>query len=84
MKTSAFKFAKLWINKIDFSSSKKYLSKKTILIGVGAFFLLAVFVYLFRPVYFDYNGKREIIQNKINNVFKLNTLTILFSKVSFL
>ncbi len=73
MKTSAFKFTKLWINKIDFYSSKKYLSKKTILIGVGAFFLLAVFVYLFRPVYFDYNAKREIIQNKINNVFKLNT-----------
>jgi len=73
MKTSAFKFVKLWINKIDFYSSKKYLNKKTISISIGIFLLLVILAYLLRPVYFDYDAKREVLQDKIKNVFKLNT-----------
>ena len=81
MKTSAFKFAKLWIKKIDFYSLKKYLNKKTISISIGIFFLLIIFTYLLRPVYFDYDLKKEIIQDKIKNNFRLNAK--IDGKISF-
>ena len=72
MKTSAYKFVKLWINKIDFYSAKKYLNKKTIPLSVGIFFIILILVYLLRPLYFDYDTKREVLQDKIKSVFKLN------------
>ena len=81
MKTSAFKFAKFWINKIDFYSLKKYLNKKTISISIGIFLLLIIFTYLLRPVFFDYDLKKGIIQDKIKNNFKLNAK--INGKISF-
>ena len=71
MKTSAFKIIKLWLNKLKLNKSQNYLNKRTISIGITTFFILTILFYFLKPVYFDYQGNKKLLQNKINSVFKL-------------
>ena len=67
MKTSAFKIIKSRLNKRNFYNLKKYLNKKTILIGILIIFVLLVFSYFARPLYFDYQIEKENFESKIYN-----------------
>ncbi len=71
MKTSAFKIIRLWLNKLKLNKSQNYLNKRTISIGITTFFVLTILFYFLKPVYFDYQGNKKLLQNKINSVFKL-------------
>jgi len=73
MKTSAFKIIKSRLNKRNFYNLKKYLNKKTILIGILIIFVLLAFSYFARPLYFDYQIEKENFESKIYNDFKLKT-----------
>ena len=71
METSAFKIIRLWLNKLKLNKSQNYLNKRTISIGITTFFVLTILFYFLKPVYFDYQGNKKLLQNKINSVFKL-------------
>tara|TARA_Y100000590_G_scaffold305604_1_gene344696 strand:- start:3118 stop:4563 length:1446 start_codon:yes stop_codon:yes gene_type:complete len=73
MKTSAFKIIKSRLNKRNFYKLKNQLNKKTILIGILIIFVLAVFSYLVRPLYFNYQAEKENFESKIYNDFKIKS-----------
>ena len=73
MKSSASKVIKSWLNKVNNYKTAKIYRKKIILIGILSVFLLLIFSYFLRPIYFDYDTKKQLVQNKINDSFKLST-----------
>ena len=53
---------------------QQFLNKKFFFIGVALILFLTLFlVYFLKPFYFDYNTKKDIIQKKISDQFKLKT-----------
>ena len=52
---------------------QQFLNKKFFFIGVALIFLTLFLVYFLKPFYFDYNTKKDIIQKKISDQFKLKT-----------
>ena len=73
MKVSLLKLIKQLVNKKVFFYPQKYLSKKIFFIGFFLIILLAFFSYFLKPIYFNFNENKDIIQNKINEKFKLTT-----------
>ena len=74
MKVSSLKFIKQLVKKKVFFYPQKYLSKKIFFIGSFLILLLTIFSYFLKPLYFDYNENKDIIQKKINEKFSLTTL----------
>ena len=52
---------------------QQFFNKKFFFIGVALIFLTLFLVYFLKPFYFDYNTKKDIIQKKISDQFKLKT-----------
>ena len=73
MKVSSLKLIKQLVKKKVFFYPQKYLSKKIFFIGFFLIILLAFFSYFLKPLYFNFNENKDIIQNKINEKFKLTT-----------
>ena len=73
MKTSASKIIKSWLNKFNSNSPKNYLNKHTVPIFIVIIFIFAFLFYFLRPVYFDYQSNKTILENNINSTFKLKT-----------
>ena len=73
MKVSSFKFIKQLLKKKVLFYPQKSFNQKKIYTGLFLFFLLAFFYYFLKPIYFDYNSNKIVIQNKINNKFNLKT-----------
>ena len=73
MRSSVFKIIKSRLNKRNFYKLKNQLNKKTILIGILIIFVLAVFSYLVRPLYFNYQAEKENFESKIYNDFKIKS-----------
>ena len=71
MKASASKIIKHWLNKLKNMKSQKYFNKHAISIGVVTIFILMILFYFLRPNFFDYQGNKKILENKISNIFKL-------------
>ena len=71
MKTSAFKIIKSWLNKLNVNKPKNYLNKHMASIFIVAVFTLIILFYFLRPVYFDYQSHKKILENKISSIFKL-------------
>ena len=80
MKISAFKIIKSWLNKtkpnkflIKLNKLTKVSSKERIAVGISLFIFIFIFSYLIRPIYFDYDLKKNILRAKINDTFKVDT-----------
>lgn len=73
MRSSVFKIIKSRLNKSYFNNLKKDLNKKTILIGISIIFVLTLFSYFIRPIYFDYKTEKENLEDKVYETFKLKT-----------
>ena len=73
MKVSSLKLIKQLVKKKVFFYPQKYLNKKIFLIGIFLIIFLAFFSYFLKPLYFNFNENKDIIQNKINEKFKLKT-----------
>ena len=52
---------------------QQFLNKKFFFASAALFFLILFLVYFLKPFYFDYNTKKDIIQKKISDQFKLKT-----------
>ena len=74
MKVSSLKLINQLVKKKVFFYPQKYLNKKIFFIGSFLIFLLAFFLYFLKPLYFDYNENKNIIQNKISEKFKLTSI----------
>lgn len=61
------------LKKKVFFNPQKHLNKKFFFIGGFVILLVLFFSYFLKPIYFDYNTNKEIIEEKINNTFKLQT-----------
>ena len=72
MKTSAFKIIKSWLNKANFKRPKNYFNKYTVISVIVTVFAIIITTYFLRPIYFEYNGNKKFLKNKIYNEFKLN------------
>ena len=80
MKISAFKIIKSWLNKTKpnkflnkLNKLTKVSSKERIAVGISLFIFIFIFSYLIRPIYFDYDLKKNILRAKINDTFKVDT-----------
>ena len=80
MKISAFKIIKSWLNKTKpnkflnkLNKLTKFSSKERIAVGISLFIFIFIFSYLIRPIYFDYDLKKNILRAKINDTFKVDT-----------
>ena len=73
MKAALFKIIKSLLNKSSFYKLKKYSYKKIILIGLSVILFLVILFYLLRPFYFDYALKKDVLEKKIYQSFKLNS-----------
>ena len=74
MKVPPLNLIKQLLKKKVFFYPQKYLSKKKFFINLFLIFLLAFFTYFLKPTYYDYNNNKDIIQNKIKDKFKLQTI----------
>ena len=74
MKVSPLKLINQLLKKKVSFNPQKYISKKNFYFLGIIIILLAFFSYFLRPSYFDYNENKDIIQNKINQKFKLPTI----------
>ena len=74
MKVPPLNLIKQLLKKKVFFYPQKYLSKKKFFIALFLIFLLAFFTYFLKPTYYDYNNNKDIIQNKIKDKFKLQTI----------
>tara|TARA_A100000164_G_scaffold328596_1_gene315778 strand:+ start:247 stop:1692 length:1446 start_codon:yes stop_codon:yes gene_type:complete len=74
MKVTLLNLIKQLLKKKVFFYPQKFLNRKNFFIGLFLIFLLAFFSYFLKPIYFDYNENKDIIQNKINDKFKLQTI----------
>ena len=72
MKVTPTKIIKQLLKKKIFNP-QQFLSKKFFFISIALIFLTLFLVYFLKPLYFDYNTKKNIIQEKISDKFKLNT-----------
>ena len=76
MKVSPSKLIKQLLKKKVFFYPQKSLNRKKISISLFLLFLLAFFYYFLKPIYFDYNNNKDIIQNKISDKFNLKTTIV--------
>ncbi len=72
MKVTLTKIVKQLLKKKIFNP-QQFLNKNFFFISVALIFLTLFFVYFLKPFYFDYNSKKDIIQKKINDQFKLKS-----------
>ena len=73
MKATVDKILKSLLKNLSFIKTKKYSQKKIILFGLLVIIFLILFYYLLRPIYFDLNAKKNILENNIQKTFKLKT-----------
>ncbi len=73
MKATVNKILKSLLTNLSFIKIKKYSQKKIILISLIAIIFLILFSYLLRPIYFDLNAKKNILESNIQKTFKLKT-----------
>ena len=71
MKTSPSKIIKSWLNKVNIRRPKNYLNKYTLSLFFTSIFILTILFYFLRPIYFDYQLNKKILENNINSTFKL-------------
>ena len=71
MKTSPSKIIKSWLNKVNIRRPKNYLNKYTLSLFFISIFILTILFYFLRPIYFDYQLNKKILENNINSTFKL-------------
>tara|TARA_B100000945_G_scaffold208772_1_gene167969 strand:+ start:1405 stop:2874 length:1470 start_codon:yes stop_codon:yes gene_type:complete len=71
MKSSAIKILQSYINKKNINNFKKIVNFKNIIIGIVAFVCILSFFYFLRPVFFNYDEKKEILEKKISNHLEL-------------
>ena len=72
MKVTLTKIVKQLLKKKIFNP-QQFLNKKFFFISVSLIFLTLFLAYFLKPFYFDYNTKKEIIQKKISDQFKLKS-----------
>ena len=72
MKVTLTKIIKQVLKKKIFNP-QQFFNKKFFFISVALIFLTFFLVYFLKPFYFDYNTKKDIIQKKISDQFKLKT-----------
>ena len=65
MKATVNKILKSLLTNLSFIKIKKYSQKKIILISLIAIIFLILFSYLLRPIYFDLNAKKNILESNI-------------------
>ena len=72
MKVTLTKIVKQLLKKKIFNP-QQFLNKKFFFISVSLIFLTLFLAYFLKPFYFDYNTKKDIIQEKISDQIKLKT-----------
>ncbi len=72
MKVTLTKIVKQLLKKKIFNP-QLFLNKKFFFTSVALIFLALFLVYFLKPFYFDYNTKKDIIQKKISDQFKLKS-----------
>ena len=72
MKVTLTKIIKQLLKKKIFNP-QQFSNKKFFFISVALIFLTFFLVYFLKPFYFDYNTKKDVIQKKISDQFKLKT-----------
>ena len=73
MKTSATKIIKSLFKLKDVNNLKKKINKKTIFVLVSIFCLIIASSYLFKPFIFKYNLEKTLLEEKINDTFKIQS-----------
>ena len=73
MKTSAIKVVLSLFNLKNVNKLKSNINKKTIFGVVLGILLLALLYYFLKPFFFDLNSNKQLFENKIDKVFKLNS-----------
>ena len=72
MKVTPTKIIKQLLKKKIFNP-QQFINKNFFFISIALIFLTFFLVYFLKPFYFDYNTKKDIIQKKISDQFKLKT-----------
>ena len=72
MKVTLTKIVKQLLKKKIFNP-QQFFNKKFFFISVALIFFTLFLVYFLKPFYFDYNTKKDIIQKKISDQFKLKS-----------
>ena len=72
MKNSAIKIIRSVLNKKNYEKFNQYLNKKTIFTSIVLFFVMATSIYLIKPYFYDYNLKKEVLENKIKKEFEID------------
>ncbi len=73
MKSSAIKIIKSYLNKKDVNNLKKILTPRNIAISISLLIVIGIFFYLLRPVFFDYDLKKDIFQKKVDNYLNVRS-----------
>ena len=81
MKTSAIKIIQLILDKKNLNRLKKFTNKRNIIIICAVFTLTILSIYTLRPIFYSFDTKKGIVENKVNN--HLNIRTKINGKVTY-
>ena len=81
MKTSAIKIIQLILDKKNLNRLKKFTNKRNIIIICAVFTLAILSIYILRPIFYSFDTKKGIVENKVNN--HLNIRTKINGKVTY-
>ena len=73
MKTSAIKIIHSYLNKKNINNLKKFINGRNLVIIAIVIIILIALTYLLRPIFFNYNLNKEIIEKKINSYLKVES-----------
>ena len=73
MKTSAIKIIQLILDKKNLNRLKKFTNKRNIIIICAVFTLTILSIYTLRPIFYSFDTKKGIVENKVNNHLNIRT-----------